>query len=208
LKTIVYIDAFNFYFGAVKGTPFKWLDFGKLCSLLLPQNQIVAIKYFTALVRPQPHDPLQPIRQQVYWRALRTIPNFSIHEGHFLVHTVSMPLARPPVTGHRFAEVIKVEEKGSDVNLATHLLCDGFRNHFDVAVLLTGDSDLVAPLRVVKEEIRKPIGVINPQRRPCKPLRDHATFYRQSIRAGVLSVSQFPRTITDAHGTFTKPSSW
>lgn len=114
MRTIVYIDAFNFYFGALKGTPYKWLDkwldFGKLCSLLLPHNRIIAIKYFTARVRPLPHDPDQPTRQQVYWRALRSIPNFSIYEGHFLVHSVSMPLAKPPLTGPRFVEVIKMTD--------------------------------------------------------------------------------------------------
>ena len=95
MKTVVYFDAFNFYFGAIKGTPFKWVDLGKLCSLLLPNNQIIAIKYFTARVRPQPHDPDQPVRQQVYWRALRTLPNLTIYEGHFLIHTVSTKPAKP-----------------------------------------------------------------------------------------------------------------
>lgn len=208
MRTIVYFDAFNFYFGAIKGTPYKWLDLGRLCSFLLPNNEIVAIKYFTARVRPQPHDLDQPVRQQIYWRALKTLPFVSIHEGHFLVHQVSMPLAHPPIHGPRFADVIKVEEKGSDVNLATHLLCDGFRSRFDVAVLITGDSDLVSPLRVVKEELGKRVGVINPQVRPCKPLREHATFYRQSIRAGVLAASLFPLAMTDAQGSFTKPASW
>jgi uncharacterized LabA/DUF88 family protein len=208
MKTVVYFDAFNFYFGAIKGTPFRWVDLGKLCSFLLPNNQITVIKYFTARVRPQPHDPDQPVRQQIYWRALRTLPILSICEGHFLVHTVSMPLAQPPAGGPRFADVIKVEEKGSDVNLATQLLCDAFRNKFEVAVLITGDSDLVSPLRAVKEEIGKRVGVINPQSRPCKPLRDHATFYRQSIRSGVLAASQFPTTMTDAGGTFHKPPTW
>jgi uncharacterized LabA/DUF88 family protein len=208
MRTSVYFDAFNFYFGAVKGTPYKWLDLGKLCTLLLPKNQITAIKYFTARVRPQPHDPDQPLRQQIYWRALRTIPNLSIYEGHFLIHTVSMPLAAPTSAGPRFVPVVKVEEKGSDVNLATQFLCDAFRDKFDTAVLVTGDSDLIGPLRVVKEEIGKPVGVINPQKRPCKPLRDHATFYRQSIRAGVLAASQFPPTLADRNGTITKPAAW
>jgi uncharacterized LabA/DUF88 family protein len=208
MKTIIYVDAFNLYFGALKGTPFKWLNLEALFSRLLPRNQIVAIKYFSARVRPLPGDPDQPNRQQVYWRALRTIPGFTLYEGHFLVHTVPMPLAQPPVRGSRFVDVVKVEEKGSDVNLATQLLCDGFRDAFDVAVLVTGDSDLLGPLRVVKEELGKKTGVINPQSRPCKPLRDHATFYRQSIRSGVLRTSQFPPTLTDAQGQFHKPPSW
>lgn len=208
MKTIIYVDAFNLYFGALKGSQFKWLNLESLFNRLLPRNQIVAIKYFSARVRPLPNDPDQPNRQQVYWRALQTIPGLSIHEGHFLVHTVSMPLAQAPAHGSRFVHVVKVEEKGSDVNLATQLLCDGFRDAFDVAVLVTGDSDLLGPLRVVKEELGKIVGVINPQRRPCKPLRDHASFYRQSIRDGVLRISQFPSTLTDAQGQFHKPPSW
>ncbi|MBP7275757.1 MAG: hypothetical protein KBA51_06105 [Kiritimatiellae bacterium] len=44
MKTVVYFDAFNFYFGAIKGTPFKWLDLSRMCSLMLPRNQIIAIK--------------------------------------------------------------------------------------------------------------------------------------------------------------------
>jgi hypothetical protein len=208
MKTIIYVDAFNLYFGALKGTPFKWLDLGSLFARLFPGNDIVGIKYFTARVRPLPSDPGQPNRQQIYWRALRSIQDLAIHEGHFLVHTVSMPLASPPAHGSRFVDVIKAEEKGSDVNLATQLLCDGFRNNFDTAILVTGDSDLVAPLRVVKEELGKTVGVVNPQRRPCKPLRDYASFYRQSIRAGVLRVSQFPQILTDANGNFHKPPTW
>lgn len=47
-RTAVYVDGFNLYYGSVKGTPYKWLDLGRLCSLLLPGDQIVYLKYFTA----------------------------------------------------------------------------------------------------------------------------------------------------------------
>jgi hypothetical protein len=57
----VYVDGFNLYYGALKGTPYKWLDIRKLCELLLPNNHINQIKYFTAMVSARPHDPDQPV---------------------------------------------------------------------------------------------------------------------------------------------------
>ena len=57
-------------------------------------------------------------------RALATVPKVSVHSGHFLTHTVTMPLVALPGQPQQFAKVIKTEEKGSDVNLATHLLHD------------------------------------------------------------------------------------
>jgi len=127
MKTIVYVDGFNLYYGAVKRTSFKWLDIQALCNFLLPKNQIIGIKYFTALVTARPNDPDQPNRQQIYLRALRTIPNLDIIYGHFLEHVISMPLANPVPGGQKHARVIKTEEKGSDVNIASHLINDGHK---------------------------------------------------------------------------------
>jgi hypothetical protein len=96
MRTIIYVDGFNLYYGALKGTPFKWLNLDRLCRLLLPKNEIVGIKYFTATVSARPHDPDQPTRQQTYLRALRTLPNLEIIYGHFLAHEVLMPRADNP----------------------------------------------------------------------------------------------------------------
>jgi len=133
------------YYGAVKNTPYRWLNIAAMCRLLLPRDQINQIKYFTALVSPCPHDPGQPTRQQTYLRALRTIPNLTIILGRFLTHDVMMPLA-PPESG--YIKVIKTEEKGSDVSLATHLLVDGYNDDYEIAVVVSNDSDLLAPIQV------------------------------------------------------------
>ena len=204
MKTNVYIDGFNLYYGAVKGTPYRWLDVGRLSQLLIPKDQIHQIKYFTALVNPRPHDPDQRIRQELYLRALATIPNLSIVYGFFLTHEFLLPLA-----GGKggFAAVIRTEEKGSDVNIATHLLIDGFRNSYDLAVVISNDSDLAAPIRYVVEELKKPVGLLNPQRHPSVELSKYATFIKK-IRAGVLAKSEFPRTLRDSSGDFSKPASW
>lgn len=138
MKTHVYVDGFNLYYGAVKGTPYKWLNIKRLCELLLPKHQIARIKYFTAKVSARPGDPDEPTRQQMFLRALATLPNFEIIYGHFLTNETYMPLAgSPPGTAPKYAKVIKTEEKGSDVNLATHLLWDGFRKQYQAAVLVT-----------------------------------------------------------------------
>ncbi len=207
MKTIVYVDAFNLYFGCCKGTPYKWLDLLRLCRILLPAHDIEQIKYFTARVRPRPSDPDQPLRQQIYLRALQTIPKLEIYYGHFLSHVIKAPLANPAPGQNSHVDIIKTEEKGSDVNLATHMLWDGFKNRYECAVVISGDSDLLAPIQIVMTELHKPVGVLNPQKQECRVLHKQATFYKP-IRKGALAASQFPATLTDVHGTISKPTSW
>jgi hypothetical protein len=204
MKTIVYVDGFNLYYGALRGTRYKWLDLQRLSQLLLPKNQIVGIKYFTAKVSARPNDPGQPTRQQTYLRALRTVSNLEIIFGHFLAHEIYMPLAGNP---NQAVKVIKTEEKGSDVNMAAHLVNDGHRGRYEVAVLITNDSDLLEPLKMARYELNLPVGILNPQKRPSRVLLQHASFIKE-IRSGVLRASQFPSVLRDASGTFHKPRGW
>ncbi|MEE4356345.1 MAG: hypothetical protein V2I97_07730 [Desulfococcaceae bacterium] len=96
MRTHIYIDGFNFYYGAVKDTPYKWLDFKKLFGLLLDnKHKIESIKYFTAIVTGK-IDPDQPIRQKTFIRALKTyIPEIEVYYGTFLSHPVFKPLVCP-----------------------------------------------------------------------------------------------------------------
>jgi hypothetical protein len=64
-QVIVYIDGFNLYYGCLKGTPYKWLDVCRLSELLLPADDIVAVKYYTARVSARPGNPTAPTNQQV-----------------------------------------------------------------------------------------------------------------------------------------------
>jgi uncharacterized LabA/DUF88 family protein len=171
---------------------------------MLPNHRILQIKYFTARVSARPHDPDQPVRQQTYLRALRTLPNITIIYGHFLSHEVVMPLASAP---GQFARVIKTEEKGSDVNLATHLLHDAYQNAYEAAVVISNDSDLLEPIRVVGKDMGKIVGILNPQQRPSRVLHANVPFFKQ-IRSGVLAASQFPTVLNNSNGTFNKPTTW
>jgi len=94
MRTYVYIDGFNLYFGALKGTPHKWLNPTEMVQKLIPSTQtILKTKYFTSLVKSLPHDPMQRLRQKMYIRALETLPNFEVFYGHFLSHPKFRPLA-------------------------------------------------------------------------------------------------------------------
>jgi hypothetical protein len=95
MATGVYVDGFNLYYGALKGTQHKWLDLEALSRRLLPKDQIVVVRYFTALVSARPSDPNQPVRQQAYLRALDTLlwlrptlgtTSATAHECHWPVH--------------------------------------------------------------------------------------------------------------------------
>ena len=207
MNTFVYIDGFNLYYGAVKDTAYKWLDVSKLCQYLLPKSNIIKIKYFTARISSRPDDPGKPTRQQIYLRALRTIPIVEIIFGSFLTKNVSLPLASSKPGKMKFATVIRTEEKGSDVNIAAHMINDGYKRLYDLAVMITNDSDLVEAIKIVRNELGKPVGILNPQKHPSSRLLKHATFLKQ-LRIGTLKASQFPTVLTDSKGTFHKPRDW
>ncbi len=214
MNTVFYIDGFNFYYSAVKGTPLRWLDFQSLFNRVFPRNTITAIKYFTAEVDNLAGDPEQSLRQQIYWRALLTIPNLSIHQGHFRTRKTRAKVVSPPPNT---IEVYKTEEKGSDVNIAAHMMMDGFLNAYECAIVVSGDSDLVTPIHMVRDQLKKPVGVLNPQRlsgpdkrpeRKSAGLLHAASFYKKGLTWGQLANSQFPNHIEDGTGTIHRPATW
>jgi hypothetical protein len=206
--TNVYVDGFNLYYGCLKGTSHKWLDLDVLCRTLLPNNELQRIRYFTARVKVR-DDPLAPVRQDLYLRALSTLPHVSTHLGHFLVTKTRMALATPPPAGPRTVEVLKTEEKGSDVNLATYLLADAFRGDCQTAVVITNDSDLAEPIRVISQELSIPVGLINPHpRQASRALLRQGPAFVKSIRPSVLARSQFPAEIVVRGRTIHRPQGW
>jgi len=220
VKINIYVDGFNFYYGCLQNTPFKWLDFYSLSRKLFPKSDINRIRYFTALVKPTSNDPQKQTRQLKYIRALETIPVLSIHYGHFLSHPREMPLEKPLPGGPKSACVIRTEEKGSDVNLATYILVDAYESNFEQAVVISNDSDLAEPIRIINERLKLPVGVINPQivsenplfagvnrGNPSYELKKAASFHWR-IKPNQIINSQFPDVMTDKNGTFRKPGEW
>ena len=205
--TIVYVDGFNFYYGAVKGTPHKWLDFEELCRRLLPRDDIVKIRYFTARVSARPDDPQQADRQDTYLRALATLQLLEIHYGHFVQRKVRLPLTRPTSEGPRTAEVIKTEEKGSDVNLAAYLPRDAFMQRCGTAIVMSNDSDLREAVRIARIDAGIKVGIINPHPARNRSQLLQGTFFKQ-IRPNVLAQCQLAPELHDTRGTIRKPTAW
>lgn len=206
-RAIVYVDGFNLYFGALKGTPYKWLDLDALARRLAPNDDIVAVRYFTARVTTRRSDPQQRQRQQFYLRALATLPTVTMHFGQHRTHRVMMPLARPAPDGPRRVLVAKTQEKGSDVNLATYLLLDAFQGRCDRALVISNDSDLREPIRVAEAELGIEVVVVNPHPERRRSLDLQSTGFRQ-LHHAVLAERQLPAVLRDDEGEIHKPPNW
>jgi hypothetical protein len=210
VRTNVYVDGFNLYYGMLKGRPDrKWLDLRRLAETLAPKSSnavINTVRYFTAMVTARPDDPQEPARQLVYLRALRA-SNVEVHLGQFRAHKVWMHLVAPPSNGSPYAHVIRTDEKGSDVNLATYLLCDAYEKGFDQALVISNDSDLATPVRIVTSKLHLRVLVFSPYKGPTAALQ-HAASGCRELRDSQIISSQFPPEITDAKGKITKPPHW
>jgi uncharacterized LabA/DUF88 family protein len=207
-RTFVYVDGFNLYYRALAQKPYKWLSLYALADRILPANDIVEIKYYTARVSGN-RDPGEPNRQAAYIRALKTTPGLSIYYGKFLPKKITRPLVNPPMYGPRYVEVHSTEEKGSDVNLASHLIRDGFLKRYEVAVVVSKDTDLCEPMRIVNRELGLTVGLICPDESEApKQLRKVASFVRHITKAD-LSHSQFPNPVIGLAGEkIHKPAHW
>jgi hypothetical protein len=99
-----------------------------------------------------------------------------------------------------------MEEKGSDVNLACHLINDGWAGRYDAAVVISNDTDLVEPIRIVVQELKKPVTLLCPSPfGAAKPLTAVASHVRH-IHTAHLNASVFPDTLPGT--AITKPASW
>ena len=209
MRVNVYVDGFNLYYGCLKGTPYKWLNLERLCEQLLPRFELGRVRYFTAPVNGRPHNPHARLRQETYLRALFTLPRVEVHFGSFLTRPARMPLAHPTPTGPRVVEVLRTEEKGSDVNLATYLLVDAFRRDAEAFAVVSNDSDLIEPMRIVRHELGRVVGLLSPRPTRGHGLEDCRPTFTKRIRQGVLRSSQFPSRVIDADGeVITKPKDW
>jgi NYN domain len=220
MRTIVYVDGFNLYYRLLKARPaLKWVNVYELArSILDPRNHIIKLRYFTAHVSGR-LDPDAPHRQQLYLDALSSISQIELHFGSFLEVRKYAGLVKPTLVRARdnqipfrpwpdVAYVWKTEEKGSDVNLASYLLLDAFQESYEVAAVLSNDSDLTEPIRMVTQVLGKPVGLLSPVRNPTPQLRNVASFLRHVVPSD-LPPAQFPDLVTLSDGrTVKRPPTW
>lgn len=211
MRTYAYIDGFNLYNGAVKNRPAcKWLDMRKMCEALLPSScELDWIRYFTARVGDSRSDPRQPQRQEIYIRALRgECAPFSLHEGRFRADTETLELAGSPPEAPKRVKVRVKQEKGSDVNLAAHLISDAAEGEIDAAMVITDDFDQEGALNLVQENYGISLIVVSPRSRQNLARAVKADFYKP-IHEDLLLECQLPEMALDHDGVeIHRPDTW
>jgi 6-hydroxy-3-succinoylpyridine 3-monooxygenase len=235
LRTRIYIDGYNFYYGCLRGTPYKWLDLLPLFDRhILPselikdadgrQRQSVllqspAIKFFTAkILETVARAPDSVSSQARYHTALRKQHEGRIElvEGYYAVNKMKVKIvdAEAPDSPPRACQEIqawKVEEKQSDVNLALQAYHDAITGQIDQAVIVTNDTDIAPALEMIRTHTKVLIGIVVPTtdhtRQPNTDLVKRAHWTRRHITAHELAACQLPRVIPGRKPT-TKPESW
>jgi 6-hydroxy-3-succinoylpyridine 3-monooxygenase len=235
LRTRIYIDGYNFYYGCLRGTPHKWLDLLPLFvkhilpsalvkdgdghirqSTLLPSP---SIKFFTAkIIESVARAPDSVSSQARYHTALRKLHGGRIEliEGYYAVNKMKVKIvdAEDPDRAPRECQEIqawKVEEKQSDVNLALQVYHDAITGQIDHAVIVTNDTDIAPALEMLRAHTNVLIGVVVPTtdhtRPPNTDLVKLAHWTRRHINSNELAGCQLPRVIPGKRPT-TKPESW
>ncbi len=226
MRIIVYIDGFNFYFGVLRNTTYKWLDIVSLvkhiCHVQDPSIEIIAVKFFTApvITRLATKGEKAGQSQDTYHRALiNSHPDtVEIIKGYYLMEKGTPPRYKKPVDKQDRVEVWKLEEKQTDVNIALHLYRDAMFRHCDHAVLVSSDSDLVSAFKFIGQDFPSHhIGLILPRRQPKgdeknRPanagLSDLANWTRSYIMDEELEKFQLPEKVPTKKKPAIKPDYW
>lgn len=221
-RTRAYIDGFNFYRGAFDEGPFgryKWLDIAAYVRAVLVAGDrdrtpkcgpLDRVTYFTATVDQNPNRD-RWTRQNVYLQALDIQPDVQLVYGRHQAYARKYRLFDPADhdCGRTSVEVLKPEEKESDVNLASRLLLDGFRDEYDTAVLITDDSDFVGAIRVVREELKKRVVVVKVRPTRRSVLKNHVDSMYDGGQKKFFAENQLPVSVKVRTGnTVVRPASW
>lgn len=173
----------------------------------MPEYTVDLVRYFTADLTPTPEDPGLARRQQTYLVALEARGRVEVHKGQFRRRKKSGPMVGDDGPDGEVVPIRTCEEKGTDVNLGAHLVADGFQQRYEVAVVLSNDSDLNEPVRIVREEIGLTVGVLLSIRRVSRA-QIPADFVK-NIPTKALAASQLPNPVLDRDGRpIRKPKAW
>ncbi len=200
-RVVAYIDGFNLYFGlkSARWKRFYWLNLQLLAqNILAPGQDLVFTKYFTSRIS---YPPDKEKRQSTFIEALETLSDFKIYFGHYQAN-----LQRCRKCNNK---VWVPNEKMTDVNIAVEMMSDAYQDLSDVALLISADSDLSAPIQAIKALFpEKRVVVAFPPQRHSAQLQRLAHAYLQ-IGRGSVAKSVFADKIQKADGfILTRPTEW
>lgn len=210
-RTAVYVDAFNLYYGVLKGNPkLKWLDLNAFFKSLRNDEEIISIKYFTAEIIGKKIGIANPTldRQRRYISALRTLPNVTIIYGKY-------QLKWEKCGGYCRREYQKPEEKKTDVGIAVSIISDAVDGLMDRIVLVSGDSDLEPAIIWVRARYPKiKIVVYIPEEENSLSPRRNDSYKNIGVQAQILPARplvrcQFPDSLGPERGPeIVRPKEW
>lgn len=158
MKTIVYVDGYNLYYGLLRNSGWKWLDLYTLFQqhVLGPGSDVAEVRYYTSPVLARlSDDPETPVRQRLYLQALRKMPpqKIRIIEGKIVMSTPFLRLVKPIPQAPEISriQVCQLREKNTDVNLAADLITGAWQGTYEQAVICTNDGDMTAALAVIRK---------------------------------------------------------
>jgi len=212
-QAAVYIDGLNLYKQAIqKHSELKWLNPVKLAEVLLPEYEVKIVNYFTARVRDGGMDSQKSARQFAYLQALAAIGDrIAIYFGRMLVTDKVYPVSplQFDLTGNlELVKVRVIQEKGSDVALASRMILDASREFADAYVLISNDSDYEPTLRILRAELQVNVGVLCPSPIPSGSLKSARPNFLRIIRKSHLVKSQLPERIVTSKGQLVRPELW
>lgn len=222
MKTIVYVDGFNFYFGLLRHSPYKWLDLvslfeNELLPLQSPEAELIKVKLFTApvLAKFATKKALAQQSQERYWRALETTypDKIEIVKGYYSSsYQNALKYITPPDKAER-VDTWKLEEKLTDVQMALHMYRDATQGLCEQIVIASNDSDVEPAAKFIKSDTKVTIGVVLPRtpvhdRTSSKHLRDIADWNINAVRPEWLKTHQFPNKIATNRKPILKPEYW
>ena len=223
MRTLVYVDGFNLYFGCLKGAKdCRWLDVEALakhiCKAQSPAAEVIGVKYFSAMITPRlsPRGVASVIAQRDYWQALRAHSTLlDIVEGAYFIVPGNYHLNEKPVDLNKRVRVLRPEEKQTDVNIVLHMLADATDRLCEQQVLFSNDSDCAPALSMIRD--RHPemtLGTVAPvletgkPRRPSVELTKYSSWTRETINRAELEVSQLPDFVKSSKRHIRKPDHW
>lgn len=228
MRTIVYIDGYNFYYGLLKNTTYKWLDtialVKHICHIQNPKFNVIAVKFFTApvITRVASKGEKAQQAQNVYHKALASrYPNtLQIINGYHVLEKGYPPKYNKPIVKQDRVAVWRVEEKQTDVNIALHLYRDVVQQKCEQVILVSSDSDLEPALEFIKQDYPAiQIGLILPRLKPVesakskqrpsnKKLSDLSNWTRSYVLEEELKQFQFPDKVPTKKKPAHKPDYW
>lgn len=195
-RCIIYIDAFNWYYGIFVNRPeWKWLNVQSFFEALRLDEDVVNIRVFTAIVHPNVHVSPKRDRQKRYLTALKSLPKVEVILGKYQERTVTCQAAACP----RHLEYLVGEEKKTDVNIAVRLIDDAINQRTDSMVIVSADSDLEPAVEWVRKNLPAiKVSVYIPALPEDLSQRRNDNYQRMQVTCRLLPLADIPRHLFPA----------